>query len=144
MHSSSARFLYSLLHMENRAELQNEYHGLIIKLNSTNRKVDQKTEIAFSIIQLTQKQRNLIATVNFEKYLSFGQIQHNAHLLIDEQFMYPAFAEYIKISIKDAKTDEEIILAVRFAINRLFSVQLSKKPINIFLNFINVLAHFCD
>ena len=108
--------------MENRTELQNEYHGLIIKLNSTNRKVDQKTEIAFSIIQLTQKQRNLIATVNFEKYLSFGQIQHNAYLLIDEQFMYPAFAEYIKISIKDAKTNEEIILAVRFAINRLFSV----------------------
>ncbi len=108
--------------MENRAELQNEYHGLIIKLNSTNRKVDQKTEIAFSIIQLTQKQRNLISTVNFEKYLSFGQIQHNAHLLIDEQIRYPAFAKYIKISIKDAKTDKEIISAIRLAINRLFAV----------------------
>ena len=108
--------------MENRSELQNEYHDLIKTLNSTNRKSDEKTNLIFSTQELTKAQRNLACTVNFEKYLSFGQIQYNAHLLIDEQFMYPAFAEYIKISIKDAKTDEEIILAVRFAINRLFSV----------------------
>jgi hypothetical protein len=108
--------------MTNRSELQTEYHELINKLNSTNRKENQKTEAVFSILQLVKNKRNLVVTVNSEKYLSLGKILFSAHLLIDENFEHQAFAEYIKIEIKDAKNDAEIISTIRLAINRLFSV----------------------
>ncbi len=108
--------------MTNRAELQNEYPGLINKLNSTNRKVDQKTETVFSVRKMVKNQRNLVTTVNFEKYLSLGEITQKSFLKIDPYFEYQAFAEYIQISIRDAQNDAEIILAIRRAINRIFAI----------------------
>lgn len=109
-------------HMTNRSELQNEYHGLINKLNSTNRNADQKTEVVFSIRELAKNKRNLVVTVNFEKYLSFGELTQKSFLKIDPNFEYQAFAEYIQISIRGTQNHAEIILAIRWAINRLFSV----------------------
>jgi hypothetical protein len=108
--------------MENRSQLQNEYHGLINKLNSTNRKANQKTEAVFSIQQLVNNQRNLAVTVNFEKYLSFGELTYKARLIIDADFQFQPFAEYIKATIKNAQTDDEIILAIGLAIDRLFTI----------------------
>lgn len=53
--------------MTNRAELQNEYHGLINKLNSTNRKVDQKTETVFSVRKMVKNQQNCISNQTCDK-----------------------------------------------------------------------------
>ena len=105
--------------MANRSELQDEYFEFIKTLNKTNRKKDQKTEIAFLIKTDSLNNRYLTATTNEEKYLSLGTINLNFQLRVDDDFRYQDFAEYIKISISGVKNESDLNSTIRLAISRL-------------------------
>ncbi len=107
--------------MENRSELQDEYFEFIKTLNKTNRKKDQKTEIAFLIKTDSLNNRYLTATTNEEKYLRFGTINLNFQLRVDDDFRYQDFGEYIKISISGVKNESDLNSTIRLAISRLFA-----------------------
>ncbi len=94
--------------MNNKNEIRAEYHKLIRKLNSTNRKENEPTEITFLIQENTLSEKNLISTVNFEKYLKIGSLITQSQLKIDSSFEFYIFAEYLKQSLTDYNGNSDL------------------------------------
>ena len=106
--------------MENRKEILNDYFELTRKLNLSNRTKNEFTELSFMIKTETGNIVYLIVTTNHEKYLRIGQLIRTNDLKINVNFQYQAFAEYLKIQLK--VENQDTLLTIRLAINRLFSV----------------------
>jgi hypothetical protein len=108
--------------MQNRTELQSEYLQLINKLNSSNRKKNQQSELTFIIKNNTDSTQSLMTTVNNEKFLLVGQILDKFYLSIHPDFEYQNLAKYIKESILNSTNNIEAYSTIRLAIHRLFSI----------------------
>lgn len=78
--------------MQNRTELQGEYLQLINKLNTANRKKNQKTELTFIIKSNTDNSNSLMVTVNNEKFLHIGQVENHYDLKVYPDFEYQNLA----------------------------------------------------
>jgi hypothetical protein len=105
--------------MNNRNEILHEYHDLIKKLNTSNKLKNQTTELHFFEKLLPDGKIYLCVAVNSEKFLSMGLVNKNNYLVIDNDFEYQKFAQYLRESIKYS---DDLNLAIRRAINRLFTV----------------------
>lgn len=104
--------------MNTRSEVLKEYYQFIQKLNTRN----QKTELQFYIHKSSKGKNQLRATANFEKFLTLGELVSNSRLKIDADFEFRYFAEFLECEIKKSKDLEDINLAIRLIISRLFAV----------------------
>ena len=108
--------------MNNRSEVLKEYYQFIQKLNTTNRTRNEKTELHFYIYVPPKGKHQLRATVNFEYFLTLGELVSGSRLKIDANFEFRYFAEFLESEIKKTKDLEDINLAIRLIISRLFAV----------------------
>lgn len=111
--------------MQNRTELQCEYLQLINKLNSSNRKKNQQTEISFVIRTDFSKTQHLLCTVNNENYLCLAFTNMNQTWVIDENFEFQNLAKYI---LKNFNSDHDNInLTIINSLRKLFSIEPSNQ-----------------
>jgi hypothetical protein len=108
--------------MQNTQELKSEYLELLKILNSTNRTKNQATELVF-LVKEVDGRKYLLATVNHEKFLNFGEIDFGFYLKTDPYLKYQKFAGYIQIPISKTKTVSELNLTIRLLISNLFTAQ---------------------
>lgn len=109
------------LGMQNRTELQSEYLQLINKLNMSNRKKNQQTELSFLIRTGSNKSKYLICTVNHENFLCLANMKSNNRWIVDADFEYQNLAEYI---LNNADLDQNNInLTIKSCLKRLFTVE---------------------
>ena len=107
--------------MQNRTEILKEYTNLINKLNKSNRKANESTELSFFIKSDPASQQNFLwITVNDEKGLVMAKIRHRRFQIVGD-FEFPEFASYV-IKWLNQHLDDDINLTVRRAISGLFAV----------------------
>ena len=68
------------------------------------------------------KSPQIAATTNNEKYLRIGHIDNRFQLIVDIDLEFQEFGKYMQNAIIHAKNENDLTLAIRFAINRLFAV----------------------
>lgn len=108
--------------MNTRSEVLKEYYQLIQKLNTTNRTRNEKTELHFYIYVPAKGKHELRATVNFEKFLTVGEILNGTTLKVDADFEFRYFAEFLEGELKKSKDLENINLAIRLIISGFFTI----------------------
>ncbi len=107
--------------MQNRTGLQKEYLQLINRLNSSNRKKNQTTELSFLIRTRTHKSINLFCTVNHESFLCLANLKSDNRWIVDADFEYQNLAEYI-LNNTDLN-QKNINLTIKNCLKRLFAVE---------------------
>jgi hypothetical protein len=109
--------------MNNRSEVVKEYYQLIQKLNTTNRTRNEKTELHFYIYELSTGKYKLRVTVNFEHFLTIGELVSGSRLKIDVDFEFRYLADYLSNELQNSQqTIDDTNSAIRLIISRLFAV----------------------
>ncbi len=106
--------------MNNKNEIKKECLRLILKLNRSNKIRNQQTELIFQI-KTIQNTDFLMATVNNEKYLKIGTLVNPTSLLVDSNFEFYNFADYLKKSLTTFDGVSDINIFIRKAILRLYN-----------------------
>jgi hypothetical protein len=109
--------------MNNRSEVLKEYYQLIQKINTTNRTMNEKTELHFLLKETKEKSLELFCTTNNEFFLFIGKKEIRKWWFVDTSFEYQIFGAYLLNNINRDIDEKEIILAVINALRRLFTVE---------------------
>lgn len=108
---------------QNRNIILNEYLSLTKKLNSSNRKKNEKTEVIFSLKIDSVGTSRLVVSTNNEKYLSLAYKNNQAWYPEQDQ-TYPHLIQYLILILRlNTVSSTNCHLTIRGALHKLFSIQ---------------------
>lgn len=109
--------------MNNRSEVLKEYYQLIQKLNTTNRTKNEMTELHFLLKETKEETLELFCTTNNEFFLLIGKKEIQRWWFLDTSFEYQVFGAYLIKHMSHYHEKEQIHLAIKNALRRLFTVE---------------------
>lgn len=108
---------------QNRKIILNEYLALTNKLNLTNRKMNEKTEVIFSLKIDCSGLIRLVAFTNNEKFLALASCRVG-FWIEDKDSEYPNLCNFIVHIINDRMVDiKNCHSTIREALDRIFAIQ---------------------
>lgn len=105
-----------------RAEIINEYHQLIRRLNISNRTKNEKTELKFFIKVDPNNTLILYCSVNNEHGLQIGYLKVGQHWQISQSFEYLNLGEFIKKQLNSNVNIENINSTITNSLSIVFAL----------------------